>query len=479
MPRSSSRHRREIYGVDSAGETAPEHGEKPNDPPIEVEAPNLVIGLDLIVEVGDSGTHDMTQYNRGGPAAGWLLLGSPAWISIGNTTGLLTWTDAVDEAGTIQVIAFNSGGQGSDTFDYAGLPVDESLYVNPELAGGAPSGPSDGNNPPTSHSIGFNTANSHPEDNGDGTFTWVCNPDGDSGRTYLGYTVHNHLPALPAGTEILYRVWAERVSGSGGTTAAVAVSGTNDVQIVSNDSSVPNGTTKLCTLRMRTTGPGFTAQLRTGTGVTNNRTEHIRIWGPEIYTNYFEPPDLDITVDLDIDEGDDGGHSLDQYNNGGEATEWSMTGAPGWMSLDAQAGFLQWEDAEIGTGTVTITAENRGGVSTDTFDYTVAGHDPVVDTQPVDLTVTEPDGGAFTITASHPTGADLFYLWQASDGGAWENAQNVLSDASGATSTTLTLNSTTVADGAYDIRCRLRAYDSASGDNQTLSDVVSLTVDAP
>ena len=478
MPRSSSRHRREIQGYDSAGESAGDHGEKPNDP-VETEAPRLVIGLDLIVEVGDSGTHDMTQYNQGGTAAGWLLLGSPAWISIGNTTGLLTWTDAVDEAGTVQVIAINGAGQGSDTFDYVGLPVDESLYVNPEYAGGAPSGPSDGSNPPTSHSIGFNTVDSHPEDNGDGTFTWVCNPNNDSGRSYLGYTVHNHMPALPAGTEILYRVWAERVSGFGGTTAILGVSGTNDIEVVANDSSVPDGTTKLCTLRMRTTGPGFTAQLRTGTGVTNNRTEHIRIWGPEIYTNYFEPPDLDITVDLDIDEGDAGGHSLDQYNSGGEATEWSMTGAPSWMSLDAQAGFLQWADAEIGTGTVTITAENRGGVSTDTFDYTVSGHDPVIDTQPVDLTVTEPDGGAFTTTASHPTGADLFYLWQANDGGGWVAAATHLPDATGNETDTLTLPATAVADNGLQLRCRIRAYVSSSAAHQAYTDEVLLTVNAP
>ena len=31
MVRSSSRHKREFYGRDSSGETAPEHGELPND----------------------------------------------------------------------------------------------------------------------------------------------------------------------------------------------------------------------------------------------------------------------------------------------------------------------------------------------------------------------------------------------------------------------------------------------------------------
>ena len=103
--------------------------------------------------------------------------------------------------------------------------------------------------------------------------------------------------------------------------------------------------------------------------------------------------------------------------------------------------------------------------------------DPVIEEQPEDLALEMPNGGAFTIVVSIEYG-DLFYLWQAQDGGSWVNAESVLSDASGATTDTLTINSSDSAVDNFDIRCRVRGHTNDST-NQVMSDIVTLITSDP
>ena len=108
----------------------------------------------------------------------------------------------------------------------------------------------------------------------------------------------------------------------------------------------------------------------------------------------------------------------------------------------------------------------------------IEGLPPVIETQPEDLTVEVPTGGTFSIVASHPRGAVLYYLWQANDGGGWVDADTALSDASGGTTPVLTLGSTVAGDDGHQIRCRVRAY-ADNNQNQINSATVDLTVTTP
>lgn len=118
------------------------------------------------------------------------------------------------------------------------------------------------------------------------------------------------------------------------------------------------------------------------------------------------------------------------------------------------------------------------GEANDWTNSGIEGVPPVIEQQPEDLTVDAPDGGTFSIVASHPRGAPIFYYWQANDGGGWNTADSVLSDATGQDTPTLTLGSTIAAEDQYTIRCRLRAY-ADNNQNQINSTTVTLTVNTP
>ena len=70
-------------------------------------------------------------------------------------------------------------------------------YVNTKFLGGAASGPSDGNNPPTAHTFGANTVSSRPIDktaSGNEQYAWQFNPTRASGQSYLSYDVKANNP---------------------------------------------------------------------------------------------------------------------------------------------------------------------------------------------------------------------------------------------------------------------------------------------
>ena len=84
-----------------------------------------------------------------------------------------------------------------------------NLIANPELAGGAASGPVAGNFPPTGWTLPFNTADSAPVDMGGGIFEWQMNLAQVAGRYALQRNLAADLVGEPAGTAIVFTVECE------------------------------------------------------------------------------------------------------------------------------------------------------------------------------------------------------------------------------------------------------------------------------
>ena len=156
-----------------------------------------------------------------------------------------------------------------------------NYYVNPELAGGAPSTPGN-SNPPTGHTIGFGTINSQPLDNGDGTFNWQCNQEQASGRTYLAYEISTNNPDLQVGDKVKFIYDVENKSDSTSLLCFTVTGASNVVQTIIN-SSVPVGQKRTVSLNLEITALPYTAQVRVGTGVTSNNIMWIEISNPRMY----------------------------------------------------------------------------------------------------------------------------------------------------------------------------------------------------
>lgn len=91
MPRSSSRHKREIQGTDSAGQTAPEFGEKPNigTPPEWTLVPNSSSSAGALPATVTLSTYVLpTPY---GPLRDWTIVtDDPTHITV-DQTGTVTF----------------------------------------------------------------------------------------------------------------------------------------------------------------------------------------------------------------------------------------------------------------------------------------------------------------------------------------------------------------------------------------------------
>ena len=157
-----------------------------------------------------------------------------------------------------------------------------NVYANFQLAGGALSGPGDGNNPPTDHTIGFNTVDGMPIDNLDGTFDWDMNPLLASGRGYLTYDFAANNPGLALGDEVDFSWLVTNFSA-------------NDFTVLSTP-NLTGMTTEFTNVRvtgLTTQGVGFLATItdadtysstfRIGLGITSNSMNHLRISKPQAF----------------------------------------------------------------------------------------------------------------------------------------------------------------------------------------------------
>jgi hypothetical protein len=89
-------------------------------------------------------------------------------------------------------------------------------------------------------------------------------------------------------------------------------------------------------------------------------------------------------------------------------------------------------------------------------------------------TLGPPTSGDFTIAVDKPGAAGIAYQWEESaDGNSWANAGTILSDISGATTDTLTINSATVAMHNTQVRCQV----TTDNDGFDTSDSALLLID--
>ena len=149
-------------------------------------------------------------------------------------------------------------------------------YVNPGFTGGGP------NTPPTSHSIGGGTGNSQPLDNGDGTFTWQCNPEEVSCRNYLFFQLPTNYPGLQVGDKINIYYDIENKSASVSQACFLFVGISNVTTTVINN-TVPAGQKGTVSAILEITGLPYACEVRVGTGVPSNSVMWIEINNPKIY----------------------------------------------------------------------------------------------------------------------------------------------------------------------------------------------------
>ena len=158
-------------------------------------------------------------------------------------------------------------------------PQSPNLYLNPELAGGAASGPVAGDFPPDDHGLGFNTTTGIPEAIGGGNFQWHFNEARISARAYLTYNIAANHPALVIGTNYRIRWLARNPTGSN-YGAALNLSSVVDIDLVDDHrAAAPNATTELFT-EFRVTSGAYAAIARIGVGTTSNNAVELDIFEP-------------------------------------------------------------------------------------------------------------------------------------------------------------------------------------------------------
>ena len=188
--------------------------------------------------------------------------------------------------GNLSPTRFNSGSMPLTPAGRLAVDVVEARpvnrYVNPELAGGAASGPADGSNPPTDHSIIFNNIDSGPIDNGDGTFTWGTNPDADTGRCPLAYDLKANNPDLVVGTRYEASWDAENLSDSN-YKRVISLQGQADVEILGFNQTVGPNRRGRVFVAFRPLTAAWNLVVRMGTGTTSSNNQTFRFRNPTLY----------------------------------------------------------------------------------------------------------------------------------------------------------------------------------------------------
>ena len=154
--------------------------------------------------------------------------------------------------------------------------VTSPLYPNDKLAGGGPSGPIDGNNPPLLHSLGFNTVDSFPTADLNGFEEWEFNPLQENGRSYLFIEIGG-APLVVGQT---YRLSVQAI-GSGSYGAGLTI--TNIVGLTVLDSFRNVGTDwRTLYYDFSVDNASFAGQVRYGCGTTANNTVNMRVTHPKL-----------------------------------------------------------------------------------------------------------------------------------------------------------------------------------------------------
>jgi hypothetical protein len=168
-----------------------------------------------------------------------------------------------------------------------GLPPLTNLITNPELAGGAASGPGNAN-PPTGWSLNFNTVTSGPESIGDGMFQWRSNPERDNGRSHLSIDLSS---LMVPDKRMRFEIRMTNVGyGINSGSRATATIGATNITLLRTSENVQTGQTGICFYEFLPS-EGATLQVRAGTGVTTNSdvewiTSHPALYDLEQYEDW-------------------------------------------------------------------------------------------------------------------------------------------------------------------------------------------------
>lgn len=169
-------------------------------------------------------------------------------------------------------------------------PPEPTLYVNPELAGGA-----DLTTPPANHGSGFGTTTGIQSDEyAPGFFEWLFNAEEASGRGYLTYQLFQNNPTLTVGETYVFSYQVQKLN-AGNYGATLNASSTNGITVVTNDVVIGGNTTKRCSIVFTVDAPIYSAQFRIGNGTTSDNTAHMLYTRPrlqlagdvESFTNEF------------------------------------------------------------------------------------------------------------------------------------------------------------------------------------------------
>lgn len=162
------------------------------------------------------------------------------------------------------------------------LPL-ANLLTNPELAGGAASGPVDGNNPTTGWTRPFNTADSAPVDIGGGFFEWEMNLAQDNGRCAISRDLADDLGGEVAGAEILFTVECSNPT-SRNYSAALIASTFAGATVTGTVARVRPFSTETLALEFTIDDPAtLRAEIRMGVGTTANNTVGLILRNPALY----------------------------------------------------------------------------------------------------------------------------------------------------------------------------------------------------
>ena len=179
----------------------------------------------------------------------------------------------------------------------AGLPItglgrlaiaaapEESLYVNPQLAGGAESGPGGGaGSPPTAHTLGFNTVISRPM--ASDPEAWEINPTAISGgRGYLDYNCFtNNSGDIAVGDVVEVSAEFTTVYANVAIPLCMGIFNNSGITALTpTQEAPPVGQTARISVRFRVESTTWGARIRMGVGMTTVADMGVIVRKPQMW----------------------------------------------------------------------------------------------------------------------------------------------------------------------------------------------------
>ena len=150
------------------------------------------------------------------------------------------------------------------------------LYPNPELAGGADSGPVAGNNPPTAHTFPFLSGNANPIAGG----FWEFNPEDTGGvRCTLQTTIADIIPAGVVGEQYRIEITCRKLD-AGNYGAAISLANPTGLTVIDSLTTAQFGVVRTLFFVIEITDAVYGGNFRFGTGTTATNGAWLEMGNP-------------------------------------------------------------------------------------------------------------------------------------------------------------------------------------------------------